>query len=170
MAIGNGPLFLATLSAVLRAGGSPIPLHADSQPYWGVGKRTTPFDLARLARAIWLASAARGPLLAAQPGFTPRDARYLLYLLAHVRDQPKLNTVVGGIPGVAVLHKAGWINKARHDAGLVVWRGGVFVAAVMTYRASGAGVSSDRLAGRVAAADARLMRSCTPRRGTGPPR
>jgi acyl-CoA synthetase (AMP-forming)/AMP-acid ligase II len=32
MAIGNGPLFLATLSAVLRAGGSPIPLHADTPP------------------------------------------------------------------------------------------------------------------------------------------
>jgi acyl-CoA synthetase (AMP-forming)/AMP-acid ligase II len=40
MAIGNGPLFLATLTAVLRAGGSPIPLHAD----------TPPPELARAAR------------------------------------------------------------------------------------------------------------------------
>ncbi len=118
-----------------------------------------PFDLARLARAIWLASAARGPLRAAQPGFTPRDARYLLYLLAHVRDQPKLEPRCrAAFPGVAVLHKAGWINKARHDNGLVVWRGGVFVAAVMTYRASGAGVSSDVLAGRVAALALRRFR------------
>jgi acyl-CoA synthetase (AMP-forming)/AMP-acid ligase II len=30
MAIGNGPLFVATLSAILRAGGSPLLLHADS--------------------------------------------------------------------------------------------------------------------------------------------
>ena len=53
---------------------------------------------------------------------------------------------------MAVLHKAGWVDAARHDAGLVVWRGGVFVAAVMTYRASGAGKRSDVLAGEVAAA------------------
>jgi acyl-CoA synthetase (AMP-forming)/AMP-acid ligase II len=30
VAIGNGPLFVATLSAILRAGGSPLLLHADS--------------------------------------------------------------------------------------------------------------------------------------------
>ena len=46
-----------------------------------------------------------------------------------------------------VLHKAGWINAARHDNGLVFWRGGVFVVTVMTYRAGGAGESSDVLAG-----------------------
>jgi hypothetical protein len=50
-----------------------------------------------------------------------------------------------------VLHKAGWISTARHDTGLVFWRGGVFVACVMTYRGSGIGLGSDRLAGRVAA-------------------
>jgi hypothetical protein len=33
-----------------------------------------------------------------------------------------------------------------------VWPGGVFVAAVMTYRSGGVGTSSDVLAGRVAAA------------------
>jgi hypothetical protein len=32
----------------------------------------------------------------------------------------------------------------------VFWRGGVFVAAVMTYRSSGAGIAADALAGRVA--------------------
>jgi beta-lactamase class A len=134
-----------------------IPVRVDSQPYWGVGKRTTAFDLARLARAVWLASAARGPLRTAEPGFSARDARYLLYLLAHVRDSPKLS---GGVaaPGTVVLHKAGWISKARHDAGLVVWPGGVFVAAVMTYRPAGAGVASDRLAGRVASLALRRFR------------
>jgi acyl-CoA synthetase (AMP-forming)/AMP-acid ligase II len=30
VAIGNGPMFMATLSAILRAGGSPLLLHADS--------------------------------------------------------------------------------------------------------------------------------------------
>ena len=143
---------------VERSLSAAIPVQVDSQPYWGSGKRTTAFDLARLARAIWLASAGRGPLRAAQPGFTPQDARYLLYLLAHVRDQPKLSTVIEGMPGVAVLHKAGWVNQARHDAGLVVWRGGVFVVAVMTYRSAGAGLASDRLAGRVAAVALRRFR------------
>jgi hypothetical protein len=107
---------------------------------------------------VWLASAGRGPLHRALPSFTPHDARYLLYLLAHVRDLPKLSTTVGKVPGVAVLHKAGWINRARHDHGLVVWRGGVFVAAVMTYRPAGAGVTSDRLAGRIAAIALRRFR------------
>jgi hypothetical protein len=51
---------------------------------------------------------------------------------------------------VAVLHKAGWINAARHDSGLVFWRGGVFVISVMTWRAGGVGPSSDALAGRCA--------------------
>jgi hypothetical protein len=49
-----------------------------------------------------------------------------------------------------VLHKAGWIDSVRHDAGLVFWRGGVMVAAVMTWVPWGAGVSSDKLAGDVA--------------------
>ncbi len=50
------------------------------------------------------------------------------------------------------MHKAGWVNDARHDAGLVFWRGGVFVAGVMTWSSRGVGVSADVLAGRVATA------------------
>ena len=80
------------------------------------------------------------------------------YPLAHVRDHGKLDRRIGSLPGTAVLHKAGWVDDARHDAGLVVWRGGVLVAAVMTHRASGAGVSSDVLAGKVAAAAFRHVR------------
>ena len=104
-----------------------------------------------LWRALWLASGGIGPLRASQPGLTPADARYLLWLTAHVRDQPKLDTFVGRDRKVDVLHKAGWISTARHDTGLVFWEGGVFVAGVMTYRSYGVSTSSDRLAGRVAA-------------------
>jgi hypothetical protein len=57
-----------------------------------------------------------------------------------------------------VLHKAGWIDPARHDAGLVVWHGGIFVAAVLTYDGAGAGTRSDVLAGRVAQAALRRFR------------
>jgi len=127
-----------------------IPLRVDSQPGWGIGKRTTAYDLGSLLRAVWLASGGRGPLRASQPGFTPSDARYLLYLLAHVRDPGKIDRRVGRVPGVQVLHKAGWIAVARHDNGIVLWRGGAILVTVMTYRSGGAGISSDTLAGNVA--------------------
>ena len=54
--------------------------------------------------------------------FTQSDARYLLYLLAHVPDRAKLGRFLAGGP-YALLHKAGWISSARHDAGLVYWPG-----------------------------------------------
>ncbi len=134
----------------LAASGDPIPLRADEQPSFRIGKRTSARDLAGLLRAVWLASRGLGPLHAREPSFSAGDARHLLYLLAHVRDTGKLDRAVGHVPGVQVLHKAGWIGVVRHDNGLVFWRGGVFLATVMTYRAGGVGVSSDLLAGRVA--------------------
>jgi Beta-lactamase enzyme family len=136
----------------VRALSSRIPLRVDEAPAFGVGKYTTAWDMTSLWRAVWLASAGKGPLLASRSGgLTPADARYLLWLTAHVRDQPKLDTAVRSERGVEVLHKAGWISAARHDTGLVFWQGGVFVAGVMTWRPSGVSLSSDRLAGRVAA-------------------
>jgi beta-lactamase class A len=115
-----------------------------------VGKRTTALDLARLDRQLHLAALAKGLLIARFRGeFTPTDARYLLYVLAHVREPGRLTRF---LTGASVLHKAGWLGVARHDSGLVYWSGGVFVATVMTWRAGGVGTSSDVLAGRVAQA------------------
>jgi hypothetical protein len=128
-----------------------IPSQVDEQPAWGYGKHTTAADLAALLRSIWLASGGLGPLRHQQPGFTASDGRHLLWLLAHVQDVPKLDRVEKGNRGVTVLHKAGWINTGRHDAGLVFWPGGVFVAGVMTWNSWGVGISSDVLAGRLAA-------------------
>ena len=133
-----------------RSLSGPIPVRVDEQPAFGVGKYTSAADMARLHRAIWLASGNRGPLRKRQPGFTAADARHLLWLLAHVRDAPKLDRFVGEERDVSVLHKAGWISTGRHDTGLVFWRGGVFVAGVMTWNGAGAGRSADVLAGRVA--------------------
>ncbi|HEU0246480.1 MAG TPA: serine hydrolase [Gaiellaceae bacterium] len=127
-----------------------IPVRVDERPAFGVGKYTTAWDMTRLWRAIWLASGGKGRLRTAQRGLTPADARYLLWLLAQVRDTPKLDTSLRGERGIAVLHKAGWISTARHDTGLVFWSGGVFVAGVMTWRPYDMGVSADRLAGKVA--------------------
>jgi hypothetical protein len=128
-----------------------IPVRVDERPAFGLGKYTTAWDMTSLWRAIWLASGGKGRLRAARPGLTPADARYLLWLTAHVRDQPKLDTTIGRERGVEVLHKAGWISSARHDTGLVFWEGGVFVAGAMTWRSGGVSTSSDRLAGRIAA-------------------
>jgi hypothetical protein len=135
-----------------------IPLEVDEQPSFGFGKYTTAWDLSTLLRAIWLASGSRGPLHAKHSGFSAADGRYLLWLLGHVRDTPKLDRIVGRSRHVKVLHKAGWVDVARHDAGLVFWRGGVFVASVLTWRPAGAGVSSDVLAGRCADAALRRFR------------
>jgi beta-lactamase class A len=113
-----------------------------------VGKRTTAWDLARLARLLHLAAGARGLLVTRFRGqFTPDDARYLLYVLAHVREPGRLSRF---LTGAAVLHKAGWIGKARHDSGLVYWPGGAFAVSVMTWNARGVGEASDVFAGRVA--------------------
>ena len=134
-----------------------VPLNVVAQPAWGIGKATTALDLARLFRAIWLGSGGLGPLTA-RAAVSPAEARYLLYVLAHGRDREKLGRIVGKRKGVVLMHKAGWVNAARHDAGLIVWRGGVFVAAVMTHRAGDAGARSDVLAGRVAEAALRRFR------------
>jgi beta-lactamase class A len=137
--------------------GRPIPVQVDDQGWLGRGKFTTARDLARLATFVHLAADGRGPL--SGRGFTPGDARYLLWLLAHVVDRGKLDRF---LHGARVLHKAGWIGTARHDSGLVYWRGGALVVTVMTYRPAGAGGSADELAGRVAAAGLSLARRLGP--------
>jgi hypothetical protein len=72
-----------------------------------------------------------------------------MYLLAHSQTRGGLNGVRGG---ATVLHKAGWIEKARHDSGLVYSAGGAFVVTVLTWNGRGVGSASDLLATRVALA------------------
>jgi hypothetical protein len=154
----GGYLIGTSLEPARAIAGRGVPLTVVSQPTWGIGKATTALDLAQLHRAVWLASAGLGPLGRPRVGLDAAEARYLLYLLARSQPRSKLGRVTHGRSGVAALHKAGWVDSARHDAGLVVWRGGIFVAAVMTHRAAGAGVASDVLAGRVAQAALRRFR------------
>ena len=125
---------------------APIPIRLESAPSFGVGKYTTAWDLARLAQAVHLATGGRGPL--PPLGVTAAEARHLLWLLAQVGDDAKLGRFVTG--SASVLHKAGWLATARHDSGLVVWSGGIFVASVLTWNPHGVGVASDVLAGQVA--------------------
>ena len=121
---------------------APIPIRIESQPAFGVGKYSTAADLARLARAVYLAAAGEGPLL--RLGVSGAEARHLLWLLAQVTDRGKLDRFLGR--GPVVMHKAGWLAEARHDSGIVAYGGSVFVATVMTWRVR----EADVLAGRVA--------------------
>jgi beta-lactamase class A len=134
-----------------------IPLEIVSRPSF-IGKATTAWDLARLERALHLAAGARGALIWRFRGaFTPSDARYLLYLLAHARTRGGLTAARGG--GVTLLHKAGWTSKVRHDTGLVYSRRGAYVVTVFTWNGRGVGSASDLLATRIArAATARFLR------------
>ena len=150
----------------------PIPMRVDERPYYGVGKSTSAFDLAQLFAYIHLAAEGKGRLARRHAGFTASDARYLLYLLAHVSDRGKLDRFLAG--RASSLHKAGWITTARHDAGIVYWPGGAFAVAVMTHGA-GVGTASDVLAGRVAQRALRqltlsrrtqMLGQCSPRRST----
>lgn len=142
----------------------PIPLRVESQPpYFTGGKYSTAWDLARIHRYLHRAAAGQGPLVQLRGRFTSADARYMLYVLAHVRDSGKIDRYIGTRTDVAVLHKAGWITHARHDTGLVFWRNGVFVVTVMTWNGVAAGTSSDVLAGRVAQAALRRFSAITPR-------
>ena len=128
---------------------SAIPLEISGRPSF-IGKATTAWDLARLERALHLAAGARGALIWRFRGaFTPADARYLMYLLAHSRTRGGLNGARGG---ATVLHKAGWITKARHDSGLLYPAHGAFVVAVLTWNGRGVSSLSDLLATRVALA------------------
>jgi beta-lactamase class A len=136
--------------AVTTAATRPIPLRVEEQPNFGFGKYTTAWDLARLHRTVHSATVGRGRLVDLRGSFGPRDARFLLWMLAHVVDRGKIDRFLPS--AVPVLHKAGWISTARHDAGLVYLHGGSYVVAVMTWNGNGVGTSSDVLAGRVAAA------------------
>ena len=136
----------------LTAGpGPPIPLEIESSPVLEIEKYTTAWDLAQLHRFVHLATGELGPLPELDGSFTPADARYLVYTLAHSADRGKLDRFLGD--GRAVVpHKAGWIEDSRHDAGLVYSPGGVFVVVVMTWNPNGAADPSDVLAGEVALA------------------
>jgi len=129
------------------AGVTPIPIRVEGQPSFGQGKYTSAADLARLFQAVFLAAGGKGPL--PQLGVSPSEARHLLWLLAAVGDRGKLGRSLVG--PVTLLHKGGWLATSRHDAGLVLWPGGAFVAAVMTWSPGGLGSSADVLAGEIAA-------------------
>lgn len=149
LGLSDSHLYGGFLSAA--SSGPPIPLAIESSPVLEIEKYTTAWDLAQLHRFLHLASGDLGPLPELPGSFTPADARYLVYTLAHSADHGKLDRYLRD--GRAVVpHKAGWISDSRHDAGLVYSPGGAFLVVVMTWNPNGAGEASDVLAGDVARA------------------
>jgi beta-lactamase family protein len=127
---------------------NPIPLRAEQRPSF-IGKRTTAWDYSRLLLAVHQAGEGKGALARRYRGsFVPSDARFLLYLLAHTHPGWLDRSISGR--GTAVLQKAGWISKARHDGGIVYSDKGAFLVTVMTWNPRKVGASSIVLAERVA--------------------
>lgn len=134
-----------------------IPLETIEEPRFGPSKRTTAADLSRLFTAIHLAAGGRGPLIKHyRHEITPTEVRHLLYLLTHTQDREK--KLAAQVPYATVAHKGGWIPTARHDAGIVYWKAGAFVASVMTFSAAGVGAPADRLAAQVARTSLKTLR------------
>jgi len=133
---------------VLSARARPIPLRVDDPVWPGRGKHTSAYDMARLLTLVHLATEGKGRLARLHPGFSPADARHLLYLLAHANARGRLDRFLP--PSAVLLHKAGWLWSVSHDTGLVYWSGGVFAVAVLT--SGGGRTSPDVFAGRVARA------------------
>jgi acyl-CoA synthetase (AMP-forming)/AMP-acid ligase II len=121
LAIGNGPTFIATLSAILRAGGSPLLLHADTPAAelartaqrFGANFLITDslsaaelgaagFEGREFSRSDWAAGAwARTGLSPASDGFDRGDlAGVPLHPTSGTTGQPKL-AVRPGTPAVA---------------------------------------------------------------------
>ena len=88
----------------------PIPRRVDERPYYGVGKSTSAYDLAQLFAYVHLAAEGKGRLARRHSGFTATDARYLLYLLAHVADRGKLDRLLAG---KSVLAAQGGLDHRR---------------------------------------------------------
>ena len=70
-----------------------------------------------------------------------------MYLLAQSADPGGLSERTNG---ATVVHKAGWIGTARHDAGIVYTSRGPVVIAVMTWNPAGVGSASDALTAQLA--------------------
>ena len=60
LGLGDSLMYGGYESSRRPAAGTPIPIRVESQPAFGVGKYTTAADLARLARAVYLAAAGKG--------------------------------------------------------------------------------------------------------------
>ena len=129
----------------------PAPGAGASPP--GVSRRvTTAEDLGRMLYSLQ-AAAVGLPAARAQTGLTTHQARLALgWLLASQQRGDNVSLLAGGAAGAPIAQKNGWINSARHGAGIAYTPRGPVIAVVLSYDARGVSLSQGRTLGnRVAA-------------------
>jgi beta-lactamase class A len=132
-----------------------LTIDVTAQPALYTNFISTPFELARILVAIHRASLGRGAL--SRLGVSARAARVeLMPRLLSVRDASK---IVAGVPaGVPVMHKTGYTEEVKHDAGIVYLRKGPVVVVAMSWAAGGVGdATGDRFIAEVTRAAARRL-------------
>lgn len=134
-----------------------LPLDAIARPALYTNFVSTPFELARIMVAIHRAALGRGALPGL--GVSARAVRVeIMPRLLSVRDSTK---IVAGVPsGVPVLHKSGYTEEVKHDAGIVYLKHGPVIVAAMTWAQGGVSdATGDRFIADVTrAATSRLAR------------
>ena len=89
------------------AGSGAIPLRVDYQPSWGIGKRSSAYDLATLLRGVWFAGGGHGPLHTARPGFS-LPMRAICSICSRTSATPASSTArSGGSPACACSTRRG---------------------------------------------------------------
>ncbi len=113
---------------------------------------TTAEDLGRVLYSLQ-AAAVGLPAARAQTGLTTHQARLALgWLLSSQQRGDNASLLAGGSSGAPVAQKNGWIDSARHGAGIIFTPHGPVIAVVMTYDARGVSLEQGRALGsRVAA-------------------
>ena len=99
------------------------------------------------------AAAAGLPAARAQTGLTTHQARLALgWLLSSQQRGDNASLLAGGAAGAPIAQKNGWINSARHGAGIVFTPRGPVIAVVMSYDERGVSLRQGQALGsRVAA-------------------
>lgn len=113
---------------------STVPIGTSAQPALFTNVISTPYELARLMVAIHRGAIGRGGVGRVGIGVVA-TRREIVARLLRVQDRTKF---VAGLPaGVAVMHKTGYTEQVKHDAGVVYAARGPIVMAGMTWSQSG---------------------------------
>lgn len=108
---------------------------------------TSAQDMGRMLYAIH-AAAAGAPGARAQTGLTAHQARLMLgWLLSSQQRADNVSLLAGGASGAPIAQKNGWINSARHGAGIIYTDRGPMIAVLLTYDTSGVSISQGQTLG-----------------------
>lgn len=117
-----------------RARGGPLPVDATARPALYTNFISTPFELARIMVAVHRAALGAGALPGL--GVSARAARVeIMPRLLSARDESKI--IAGAPAGAPTMHKSGYTEEVKHDAGIVYLKGGPVVVVAMTWARGG---------------------------------